>query len=61
MKLTKAEEILQLNLTEAGANMPPDCHDALKLGVESLKQLIRFRQGTRVDFTQPLKGENVHL
>lgn len=61
MKLTKSKEILELNLTNARGDMPPDVHDALKLGVEALGQLIRFREGTRVDFTQPLKGETVGL
>lgn len=57
MKLTKAKEILEFNLTEAGDGMPPDVQDALKLHIGAVSQLIRFRKGNIVDFTQPLKGE----
>jgi len=37
LKLSKAKEILELNLNMAGKKMPPDVKDALKLGVEALK------------------------
>jgi len=57
MKLRKAREILQLNLTEADASMPPDVHDALEIHIEAISQLIRFRDGSKVDFTKLLPGE----
>lgn len=44
MKLTKAIEILELNLKEAGKKMPPDCKDAVQLGIEAMGALHCHRE-----------------
>ena len=46
MNLTKAIEILDFNIKEVGAKMPPDTLIALKLGLEALK----FTDTCRVTF-----------
>lgn len=57
MKLTKAIEILDLNLKEAGSKMPPDCRDAVQLSIEALKHLQHERD-LRIGFwTDPIPGE----
>ncbi len=43
MQIEKAIEILALNLEEVGASMPPDCREALHLGIEALKQVEESR------------------
>lgn len=43
MKLSKAREIVQLNIKEASKKMPPDCLDALKLLDEAAKRLEQWR------------------
>lgn len=47
IKLSKAKEILNLNLTEAGRKMPPDTYSALILAVETFNfiQLTRDTEG----------------
>lgn len=36
MDILKAQEILELNLKEAGSKMPPDTREALRIGVLGL-------------------------
>jgi len=38
MTIQKAIEILELNLREAGASMPPDCKEAVQLSIEADKR-----------------------
>ena len=44
MTISKAIEILELNLKETGKRMPGDCRDALLMAVEALKRTHRARQ-----------------
>lgn len=39
MNRPKAIEILDLNLKEAGKSMPPDCREAIRVAVRSMKEL----------------------
>lgn len=57
MKLTKAREIVVLNLKEANASMPPDVHDALKLHVEAVKRIEEARADGDLFAIPLLKGE----
>lgn len=55
--LKKAIEILELNIKEAGSKMPPDCRDALQLGIEALYRCQEFRKYTTPKVYMPLPGE----
>ena len=41
--IKKSIEILELNIKEAGKRMPPDCKDAIQLGIEAMKEIERWR------------------
>lgn len=58
LKLDKAIEILQLNLNTANVNMPHDCRDAIKLGIEALKRCQEIKNYTPKDTYCPLPGED---
>jgi len=57
MKLEKAKEILDLNVSQRSPKMPPDVLDALKLGVEALNRCQELRKYTPPDTYMPLPGE----
>lgn len=57
MKLSKAREILKLNVKKAGPKMPPDTLEALKLGIEALKRLQTMRVWRSAGTSDPLPGE----
>lgn len=46
MKLSKAKEIIDLNLKEAGKKMPPDVRSALQLGSEAIDRCLFARKET---------------
>ncbi|GAH57130.1 unnamed protein product [marine sediment metagenome] len=43
MILEKSRQILNLNLKENGNKMPPDCRDAIQLGIEAEERLLDQR------------------
>jgi len=45
MNRPKAIEILQLNIKEAGRQMPPDTLEALKFAVDDMKEIEAGKQG----------------
>jgi len=57
MKLTKAIEIGELNIKEAGPKMPPDVLDALKLLVAAGKREQTLRYEIPYDRDGLLPGE----
>jgi len=57
LKLTKAIEILDLNIKEAGKKMPADTLDSLKLGVEALTVIGYLRNAERPIRPPLLSGE----
>lgn len=57
MKLTKAIEIGELNIKEAGPKMPPDTLNALKLLVEAGKDKVKSRGTLLPGFYVLLPGE----
>lgn len=57
MKIEKAIEILELNIKEAGKQMPPDCKNAVKLGIEAGKRVILYRKGMYAGLGDLLPGE----
>lgn len=57
MPISKAIEILQLNLKEAGLKMPPDCAAAIALGSEAFKLILTMRKNRVIAATFPLPGE----
>lgn len=59
MKLTKAIEILDLNIKEQGGKMPPDCLTALKLAVSALEQLTHYREVDNTLSNHLLHGETL--
>lgn len=44
MNLAKAKEILELNLKEAGKNIPADCKAAIQIGIEAMVREEKHRQ-----------------
>jgi len=57
MTLKKAIEILQDILKFVKPGDPPDEHDAIKLGVEALKQIQRYRKSSGIPYVGLLPGE----
>lgn len=57
MKISKAIEILQLNITEAGKQMHPDVLTALKLSTHALQRFIDNREDGYAIDPSPLIGE----
>lgn len=57
MKLEKAKEILDLNIKEAGKQMPPDVKKALELGVGSIDFVTAWRTGAYFPPDYKLPGE----
>lgn len=57
MTLKKAIEILELNLREAGKQMPPDCREAIRLNLESSKRVQLQRDLAGVITPALLPGE----
>ncbi len=57
MTADKAKEIIDLNITEAGKNMPPDVKDALQLSSENFERLIYARIVPDADYTRLLHSE----
>lgn len=57
MNLEKAIEILELNIREAGKHMPPDCKNALELGVQALKAVGNLRVADLYTIIPRLPGE----
>jgi hypothetical protein len=45
IKMSKAVEILELNVKEAGKKMPPDVLAAVNLGVSTMKAVLLVRHG----------------
>lgn len=57
MKLQKAIEIGELNLKEAGKQMPPDVKDALNLLIEAAEHLQVRRKNPGTSWNDLLPGE----
>lgn len=57
IKLSKAIEIIDLNLKEAGKNMPPDVKATMIVSRSALKRFQTFRQGHRTNMIDLLEGE----
>lgn len=57
MLLSKAIEILELNVAQRNHRMPPDVLDALKLGIEAMKFINYCRSGTLDPPFELLPGE----
>lgn len=57
IKLTKAIEVLGLDLKEAGAKASPDLPDAVRLGLAGLKAIHFARKGGRWHPKALLEGE----
>jgi len=55
MKLTKAKEIIQLNLKEAGSKMPSDVRTALIMHSGAVTRIEQLREtgGTIADYSLP--------
>lgn len=57
LTLTKAIEILQLNIQEAGNKMPPDCKQAIQLGIDALIRVLDVRRFPEASNWKPLPSE----
>ena len=57
MTAKEAIPILELNLTQAERQMPPDCYKAVALGAEALKAWVNLREGRTGLFNPLLPGE----
>ena len=55
--LTKAIEILRLNLKLAGRTMPPDTQSAVSVGIESIQLIINHRGEGLPWLDRPLPSE----
>lgn len=53
IKLSKAKELLNLNLTEAGKDMPSDTYSAVILAVQAFN-FIQLTRATEGDLAIPL-------
>ena len=57
ISITKAAEILHLNLSEASRKMPPDVRDSIALAIDALALIVALRQQGIIDPSFRLKGE----
>lgn len=57
MKLSKAIEILDLNIKEAGSKMPTDTLDALKIGRHAIERIEECRLADHTIKEDLLPGE----
>lgn len=57
MTLSKAIQILDLNIKVGEEKMPPDVLVALKLGIEALKRELKFRRPQFKGHIKLLPGE----
>lgn len=57
MKLSKAKEILELNVNEAGLSMPHDTLAAVKLSIEAITRLVHARKWSTRSIFELLPGE----
>ncbi|MBA7692207.1 hypothetical protein ES703_100770 [subsurface metagenome] len=57
MKLEKANQIIILNIKEAGKKMPPDVKDALTLGSEAIERELAKRSQLAGLVIAPLPSE----
>jgi len=55
--LNKAVEILELNLFDSSAKMPPDCKAAVILAINGLKAWKQLREGSAGPIDLLLPGE----
>ena len=58
MEPTKARQILDLNVTEAGSKMPPDTLVAVKMGSAAISRILTMRSYNIAQAILPLPGEN---
>ena len=58
MEPTKAREILDLNVKEAGSKMPPDTLAAVKMGSAAISRILTMRSYGINQAILPLPGEN---
>lgn len=57
MNLSKAKEIIDLNIKEAGKKMPPDVKTALTIGSEAIGAIIQWREDNDDDFLWDFASE----
>lgn len=57
MKLSKAIEILQINVSQRSPSMPPDVKDALKLSIQACKFIQTFKDTEDIEPLTSLIGE----
>ena len=57
IKMSKAIEVLDLNIKEAGKKMPPDVKDSLALSVSLMKAVQYVRKGGNWEPHALLPGE----
>lgn len=57
MKLSKAIQVLDINIKVGEEKMPPDVRDALKLGIEAMKRVEEMRQDNAFLSPRLLPGE----
>jgi len=57
MKLEKVKEILELNIKEAGKQMPPDVKTALEISLQAVDRELSWRQRYPHQSHFPFPGE----
>lgn len=57
MKPRKAKEILDINIKDAGKQMPDDCRTALIIGSDAIGRILIMRSYNIAQALLPLKGE----
>ena len=57
IKLSKAREIIHLNIQEASDSMPPDVKESLKLADEALGLIFAIRHGAHLSVFEWLPSE----
>jgi len=57
IKMSKAIEILDLNVKEGGKKMPPDVKDSLNLAISTMKTVLFIRGGGEWDLKAVFPGE----